>query len=103
MFAAFEEMYEAFERDRATLPADRLYEIRYEDLVADPVERMQDAYAHLGLGDFQRVRGIYEKEAASMKRYRTNTYQHDPRIVAEISRRWGPFLDRYGYTAPKDC
>ena len=103
VFAAFEEMYEAFERDRATLPADRLYEIRYEDLVADPVERMQDAYAHLGLGDFQRVRGIYEKEAASMKRYRTNTYQPDPRIVAEISRRWGPFLDRYGYTAPKDC
>jgi len=101
VFAAFEEMYGAFERDRVTLPADRLYEIRYEDLVADPVERMQDAYAHLGLGDFQRVRSTYENAAASMKRYRTNTYQHDPRIVDEISRRWAPFLDRYGYTAPK--
>jgi hypothetical protein len=35
-----------------------------------------------------------------MKHYRTNTYQNDPRIVAEVSRRWKPFLDRYGYCVP---
>jgi hypothetical protein len=39
VFAAFAEMHDAFERDRATLPADRLHEVRYEELVADPVER----------------------------------------------------------------
>ena len=35
-----------------------------------------------------------------MKRYRTNTYNHDPRIVGEITRRWRPFIERYGYQAP---
>jgi hypothetical protein len=35
-----------------------------------------------------------------MKRYRAGTYQHDPRIVAEIARRWRPFIDRYGYAVP---
>jgi hypothetical protein len=35
-----------------------------------------------------------------MKQYRTNTYVSDPQIVAEISRRWAPFIDRYGYAAP---
>ena len=35
-----------------------------------------------------------------MKRYRTNDYRHDPRIVAEIARRWRPFIDRYGYRSP---
>jgi hypothetical protein len=35
-----------------------------------------------------------------MKRYRTNTYDHDPQIVAEIAHRWRPFLDRYGYEVP---
>ncbi|NCY03399.1 MAG: sulfotransferase, partial [Planctomycetia bacterium] len=97
VFAAFEEMYAAFERDRAGLPAGTLHEVRYEDLVADPVGRLAEAYEQLGLGDFGRVRGPLEDQARSMKRYRTNTYAHDPRIVAEVSRRWRPFLDRYGY------
>ncbi len=100
VFAAFEEMYAAFERDRAALPADRLHEIRYEDLVADPVSVLADSYERLGLGDFERVRGPLEQQARSMKRYRTNTYDHDPRIVAEVARRWRPFLDRYGYQVP---
>jgi hypothetical protein len=100
VFAAFDEMYAAFERDRATLPPGRLHEIRYEDLVADPVGRMAEAYERLELGDFQRVRGDFETMAASMKRYRTNTYDHDPRIVAEVAHRWRPFLDRYGYEVP---
>ncbi len=100
VFAAFEEMYAAFERDRSLVPADRLYEIRYEDLVADPVARMQDVYEKLSLGDFQRMRMPFTQLATSMKHYRTNTYQNDPRIVAEVSRRWKPFLDRYGYCVP---
>jgi omega-hydroxy-beta-dihydromenaquinone-9 sulfotransferase len=100
VFAAFEEMYAAFERDRAALPAGRLHEIRYEDLVADPVGALAESYERLGLGDFERVRGPLEEQARSMKRYRTNTYNHDPRIVAEVARRWRPFLERYGYQVP---
>jgi hypothetical protein len=100
VFAAFEEMYAAFERDRPKLSPGRLHELRYEDLVADPVGRLAEAYERLGIGDFDRVRPCLEEQARSMKRYRTNTYAHDPRIVAEISRRWRPFLDRYGYGPP---
>jgi len=100
VFAAFEEMYAAFERDRAVLPAGRLHEIRYEDLVADPVGQLAEAYERLDLGDFGRVRTVFETQARSMKRYRTNTYNHDPRIVAEVATRWRPFFDRYGYALP---
>jgi len=45
-------------------------------------------------------RPALEREVRAMQGYRTNTYRHDPRIVAEISRRWRPFIDRYGYAAP---
>lgn len=101
VFAAFDEMYAAFERDRVRLGPERLHEIRYEDLVADPVGRMEEAYARLALGDFARVRPRFEEMAQSMKRYKTNTYDHDPRIVAEIASRWRPFIDRYGYQVPE--
>ena len=100
VFAAFDEMYAAFERDRTTLPPGSLHEIRYEDLVADPVARLREAYERLELGGFDRALPHFERQALSMKRYRTNTYSHDPRIVAEVSQRWRPFIERYGYAPP---
>ena len=95
---AFEEMYSAFERDRRELGPGELHELRYEDLVADPEGRLAEAYRALDLGDFEQVRGAVR--AAARKDYRTNTYRHDPAVVAEVARRWKPFLDRYGYAPP---
>ncbi|MFM8707114.1 MAG: sulfotransferase family protein, partial [Planctomycetia bacterium] len=100
VFESFERMYAAFERDRAALAPGRLHEIRYEELVADPVGQIGRAYEKLDLGGFDAVRGPLEKESEKMKQYRASTYRHDPRIVAEIARRWRPFLDRYGYAVP---
>lgn len=101
VFAAFAEMYAAFDRDRPGLAAGRLHEVRYEDLVADPVEHLRLAYERLELGEFSAVRPAMERQAAAMKRYRTNTYRHDPRLVAEIATRLRPFIDRYGYRVPE--
>ena len=98
VFESFDEMYRAFDRDRALLGPGELHEVRYEDLVADPAGRLEEAYRALDLGEFARVRP--KLEAESRREYRTNTYRHDPAIVAEISRRWKPFIDRYGYEAP---
>ena len=93
-------MHAAFDRDRAALAADRLHEVRYEELVADPLGTLAVCYERLDLGDFARVRPALERQTESMRRYRTNTYRHDPRLVAEIASRCKPFLDRYGYAAP---
>jgi hypothetical protein len=100
VYACFDEMYAAFERDRAAVSPDRLHELRYEDLVADPVAALATAYERLGLGGFEAVRPALEDQARSMKRYRTNTYRHEPAVVAEVARRWRPFIDRYGYDVP---
>ncbi|MFM8414682.1 MAG: sulfotransferase family protein [Planctomycetota bacterium] len=100
VFACFDEMYTAFDRDRDRA-GHRLHEVRYEDLVADPVGRLAEVYDRLELGGFAAVRPALEEQARSMKRYRTNTYEHDPRIVAEVGRRWRPFIERYRYALPE--
>ena len=71
-----------------------------QELVADPVAKMREVYEKLGREGFEAALPAFEAQGRAMKAYRTNTYRHDPRIVAEISRRWQPFLDRYGYSAP---
>jgi len=90
-------MYDAFERDRATLPEGCLHELKYEDLVADPVAKLAEAYAALDLGGFESVRPALEAQAAEMQNYRRNRYRQNERTRKLVVDRWGSFFDRYGY------
>jgi len=97
VFKTLNRMYEAFERDRKLIGPDQFCEVRYEELVADPIEQMRRVYAELELGDFDAVRPAIEKYFAGQKDYKTNRYQMTPELHAEITRRWTTFIEQYGY------
>jgi hypothetical protein len=95
-------MYEAFERQRAAVDRTRIVDVTYEDLVRDPIGRLRAIYEALNLGEFERIRPIFERYFADRRDYRTNTYRRDPAIEAEVDRRWGPYMRRYGYMVGTD-
>jgi len=97
VFKTFTRMYETFESDRGLLGPDQLIDLRYEDLIADPVGQMRRVYEQLGLGDFETAKPAIEAYLAGQKDYKTNKYQISPEIRAEIGRRWGDFFHRYHY------
>ncbi len=98
VFAAFERMYRGYERQRQAIPPGQLHEIRYEDLVADPLEEMRTVYERLGLGDFEQVRPRLEEYLQEHQDYRRNQHALAPEIREEIDRRWARYLERFGYT-----
>jgi len=100
VFDCFERMYDAFENQRHLVDADRLIEIRYEDLVADKVGQMRSLYERLSLGEFEKVLPKLEEYLAGVKEYKTNRYQIDPELAARIDQRWGPHMQKYGYCQP---
>ena len=99
VFDTLTRMYEAFDRDRSLIGPGQFCEIRYEDLIADPVGQMRSIYDRLELGDFEAVRPEIEKYVAGQKDYKTNRYQITPEMRAEVARRWGKYLKDYGYAA----
>ena len=99
VFETFRRMYEAFEQDRAMIHPSRLCEVRYEDLMADPVAQMRRIYAELELGQFDAVLPALEKYVRAKADYRPNRYEISPEARAEVARRWSDFMDRYGYAA----
>jgi hypothetical protein len=101
VFTTFTRMYEAFERDRDLLGPGQFCEIRYEDLIADPVEQMRLIYDRLALGDFEAALPAIRQYLVGQSDYQTNRYQITPEIRTEITRRWGKFLKEYGYAAEK--
>jgi hypothetical protein len=97
VFRTFQRMYEVFERDRSLIPAGQFCEVRYEDLVADPIGQMEQVYGRLGLGDFERLRPAVAAYFAEKADYQTNRYAVPAETRGEIARRWGAFFKRYGY------
>lgn len=97
VFSAFERMYRGFEAQRASLDEHHLCDVRYEDLVKDPVAAVERIYKQLGLSNFERLRPKIAEYAAAQKDYKTNVHDLDEPLKAEIRRRWAGYFERYGY------
>jgi hypothetical protein len=98
VFESLLRMYDGFEKQRQELDPSRILDIRYEDLVADPVGVLEGIYQRLQLGDFRPVRDIVQQYVHSQKNYQTNRHQLAPELRTEIQRRWRSYFERYGYT-----
>ena len=92
-------MHRAFMDQKKLIPAGRLCEVRYEDLVRDPLETMNAIYEQLNLGEFDRMRPTLEAFLAAQKDYKTNRFDLSQETRAEITHRWAEFMREYGYTA----
>jgi hypothetical protein len=90
-------MYARFEQDRQLIPAGHLAEIRYEELIADPVGQMESVYDQLGLDDFHSARPAIANYAAAHSTYRPSRYSLSPDTIERVRRHWAPYFERYGY------
>lgn len=97
VFDTLVRMYESFERDRDLVPPGHFCEVRYEDLVADPIGQMQRVYEELGLGGFEEVRPAMTKHMEGKAGYQRNRYEIAPELREKIGRRWNGYIAKYGY------
>ncbi|MEQ1928977.1 MAG: sulfotransferase [Parvularculaceae bacterium] len=90
-------LFERIDGGRALVAASHFFEVRYEDLIADPLGRLRAMYRHLDLGDFDRVAPRVEGYLKDARDYKTNRYQLRSEERATIAERWKPVIERYGY------
>jgi hypothetical protein len=102
VFQTFTRLYKSLEAGRKLIPRGQYHELRYEDLVVDPMGEMENLYEALGLENFETARPRMEAYLASVDGYETNHYQLLPGLRAEIGRRWGDVIRRYGYARPEE-
>ncbi len=93
----FLRMHETLEKTRGLISPNRFFEVRYEDLVADPVSQMRTLYETLELGEFDNVLPLLEEYLGGVGDYRVNKYELTDQERAEVQRRWKPYFERYGY------
>jgi hypothetical protein len=101
VFSTFCYLYDRLASTRHLIPAGQFHELRYEDLIADPLGEMQQLYEALNLGGFESVRPRLERYCREQSSYRTNRY---PSLTDEermkIHLRWAKVIECYGYGSP---
>ena len=97
VFSSLERMYASFEKNRSLVDPSRIVDVRYEDLIADPVGQIERVYESLSLEGFDAVRPKLEAEVAARSDYKTNRYVLSPELHEQISTRWAGYIEKYGY------
>jgi hypothetical protein len=91
-------MYDSFHADRQEIDDHHIIDIRYEDLIAEPVETLRKIYESLRLSDFDTVsEDIQDWADNEHRQYKTNTHQLAPEQEKHLLDRWSDYFDRYGY------
>ncbi len=99
VLATFCRMYERFEATRSRIAPERICDVRYEDLVRDPLGRLRQIYEQLELGDFAPVAPAVEAYFEQRREYRASGYRLLAEQRAAVTERWLPYMQRYGYSA----
>lgn len=98
VLTTFCQMYDCFESARPQLDPQRICDVRYEDLVRDPLAQLQQVYQRLDLGDWTPAAPAVAAYFAQRTGYRPGRYELAPEHHAAVTRRWLPYMHRYGYT-----
>ncbi len=102
VFTNFTHLFARLEEGRKLIDPGRYHELKYEDLIRDPVGQMRALYEHLGLGGFEQVLPRLQNYLAGIANYQTNRYDLTPELRAKITQRWGEVIRKYGYAQSTD-
>jgi hypothetical protein len=97
VFRDFRVIYDRLEEARPLFKPGRFHEVRYEELVKNPLVEMERVYTALELDGFDKACPLVEQYLRQTDGYETNKYTITDAQRAEITRRWGDVIRRYGY------
>ncbi len=99
VFGHFLHFHRRYEATKGLIPAGQLTEMRYEDLVADPLGEVVRMYRDLSLGDFENVRPRLEEYVTANANYERNKWTLSPELRDTITARWGDVIRQQGYSS----
>lgn len=94
---SFKRMYEGYFAHRDRIPTEQLIEIRYEDLVANPVEQLEQLYQRLGWDGFDKMRPKLESRMQQDKDYQVNRHLLSSEQEAKVRAVCERYMQLYRY------
>jgi len=87
-------------KDKDLISDGQLVEVKFEELVKNPLPKLEEIYQVLQLGDFQQVRDKVQYYLNQEKDYQRNEYYFTPEIVEKIKTYCAEILNVWRYPPP---
>jgi hypothetical protein len=94
---SFQRMYEGYLKQKDSIPAGQLIEIRYEDLIADPLKHLEELYKKLGWDGFEQIRPKLEERLQQDRDYQVNRHNLSDSQEQKVKECCEAYMKQYGY------
>ncbi len=92
-----EEVYKGYLAQRNLIPAERLIEIKYEELVKAPMPLLKKIYESIGLPGFEVAAPLFQEYLDSLADYQTNKFVIEDRLKNKIDQKLDFMFEAFGY------
>ena len=94
---AYRSLMMRYLEDRKRISPGHLFEVRYEELDARPLEVLRSLYETLELGDFDAVRPRLEDYLRGLGTFQKNRFDFPAEVIEKVNQHWGFALDAFNY------
>jgi LPS sulfotransferase NodH len=94
-------LMKAYFEQKDQIPDGQLVEIRYEDLVANPMNQIRQIYEKLGLPGLDAAEPAMQHHIDQQTDYKKNVYELDEEIIRRVDEHWDFAIKRWGYKPPR--
>jgi hypothetical protein len=96
----YKRLMKSYFEQKKLIPKQNLIEIRYEDLVKEPMKQVEQIYKTLKIHGFKNAIPGMLKYLDRKKDYKTNVYKIDDKIIKRVKDNWSFTIDLWGYSPP---
>lgn len=97
----YKRLMKSYFEQKKSIPNDHLIEIRYEDLVKNPMKQVDSIYNQLNLKLTDDAKKEMNKYLERKKDYKTNKYSFEDRIIKRVKKEWNFTIEKWNYNPPK--
>lgn len=94
-------MMRRYMEHRKAIPDGNLIEVRFEDVVQDPLGEFERIYDTLGLPGWSRARTPMAEYLKTLTGYKPSRYRIDHETIEIVDRHWGFAVREWGYEPPR--
>jgi len=96
----YKRLMHAYFEQKKLIPKENLIEIRYEDLVKDPLKQVEQIYNTLRIPHFKQAVPNMQQYLERKKDYKVNVYKIDKNIINHVKKEWKFTIDLWKYKQP---
>lgn len=96
IFATYRQLYKTYQDDKHLITPSRLFELKFEELVADPAHILNELERGI-LHDLEPDKAKLKAQLEVHRKHRINAYDFEQSFIDRVNTELGPLIQKQGY------